>query len=157
VLRHLLLGILAGGCPPDTEEQLAETALDLLSAALRPFAPGHSAQAPLGGDALRHAARVYIERHYADPGLDVSGIARRHSVSRRHLELAFARAGESPAAYLREVRLAAGRRLVEQTPRPVTAIAHEVGFSDINTFTRAFRRAHDATPRDWRRAGPPGS
>jgi AraC-like DNA-binding protein len=35
---------------------------------------------------------------------------------------------------------------------PVSAIAYEVGFSDLSYFNRSFRRRYDATPTDVREA-----
>ncbi|WP_158607929.1 AraC family transcriptional regulator [Nocardia panacis] len=147
VLRHVLAGIMKDGRPTDNADQLAETTIELLSATLR---RGHRATA-LSGETLLQAARVYMRRHLTDPGLDIEAVAGAHFVSRRYLELQFARIGESPAAYLRELRLGEAQRRLRETSATVTDIAYGVGFNDVNTFTRAFRRAHELTPREWRR------
>ncbi|MGW4241417.1 helix-turn-helix domain-containing protein [Nocardia sp. NPDC004722] len=149
VLRHVLTGIMREGCPPGSDDQLADTTIELLSAVLDVHCTGHSAQ-PLSGEVLLHAARTFMQRQMTDPDLDVEAVAAAHGVSRRYLELLFARTGESPAAHLRGLRLDEARRRLRETSATVTDIAHGVGFNDVNTFTRAFRRIHDTTPREWR-------
>jgi len=50
-------------------------------------------------------------------------------------------------------RLARAHRLLtdpRRTERTLTAIAFEVGFSDLSYFNRAFRRRFGATPSDAR-------
>jgi AraC-like DNA-binding protein len=153
ILRHLLTGmIVAGSTPEGAQEELAETAVDLLSFALRPFATGRGPQPALSGESLRYAVRVFLQRNHADPGLSIESVARHHGVSRRYLELLFARHGESPAAYLRGLRLQHARELLAGSAATVTAIANEVGFADVNTFIRAFRRQSEQTPEKWRLA-----
>ncbi|WP_433685471.1 helix-turn-helix domain-containing protein [Nocardia sp. CA-119907] len=149
VLAHLMTGVLAEGCPPATADQLADTAIELFAAVLHPYIDGRSR--PLSGDALLHAARAYMRRHLTDPDLDVAAVARAHAVSRRYLEQLFARSDESPAAYLRQLRLEEALRLLRETSTTVAEIAHLAGFNDVNTFTRAFRRSQGVTPREWRR------
>lgn len=163
VLRHVLTGIMKEGCPTGTVDQLADTTIELLSAMLDEHCAGHSASPPLSGEALLHTARAFMRRHMTDPDLDVEAVARAHGVSRRYLELLFARAGESPAAHLRGLRLEAARRRLRETSATVADIAYGVGFNDVNTFTRAFRRMHNVAPREWRAlisqaaVRPPGS
>jgi AraC-like DNA-binding protein len=60
--------------------------------------------------------------------------------------------GLSPASVLRGERLRIAERLLRDAPdRTVEWVAYESGFSDLTTFTRAFRRANGVTPREWRR------
>ncbi|ONM48200.1 AraC family transcriptional regulator [Nocardia donostiensis] len=150
VLTHLLTGILAEGAPVTTADQLAETALALISAILSPDNSSRG-QPPLSGDALLHVVRTYMQRRRTDPELDVAAVAGAHAISRRYLEQLFARVGESPAAYLRRLRLDEARRLLSETTSSITDIAYSAGFNDVSTFTRAFRRVHGITPREWRR------
>lgn len=151
VLRHFLSGVVAADGPfGDGQEEISNTAVELLSATLRPLFG--TVEVVLSEEALWQAVRVDMQRHRADPGLTVEVLARRHRVSRRHLEGVFARRGATPAAFLRQLRLDRARHLLDSTPATVTAIAFECGFSDVNTFIRAFRRAHGRTPEDWRRS-----
>ncbi|MFI9415185.1 helix-turn-helix domain-containing protein [Nocardia gamkensis] len=144
-----MAGVLAQGCPP-AADSIAETAIELFVAVLRPYLDG-AVNTPLSGDALLHTTRAYVQRHPTDPDLDVAAGAEAHAISRRYLEQLFARTDDSPAAYLRELRLAEAERLLWETPTTIAEIAYRAGFNNVNTFTRAFRRAHGITPREWRR------
>lgn len=46
-------------------------------------------------------------------------------------------------------------RMLSETRLSVTAIAHELGYTDVSNFARAFRREGDGSgPREWRRSRP---
>lgn len=102
---------------------------------------------------LRHTVRLHLRDQARDRELTMDDVAGRHGVSRRRLYQAFENSGASPAAYLRSVRLGlAVEMLSAERPPPggITAIAYACGFNDPLTFSRAFRRAHGVTPREWR-------
>jgi AraC-like DNA-binding protein len=150
VLRHFLAGMLAAGDGPDDDlGGLADMAAELLAGAVSPMLGLHDQS--LSGDALWHAACADLQRRFADPALTVDALARRHRVSRRCLETAFAKHDSSPAAQLRELRLDRSRELLTTTSATVASIAYATGFSEVNTFIRAFRRAYGETPDSWRR------
>lgn len=154
VLRCLLTGLLTDGSPVGQDVQtLADAAVELLAAAIRTGAAGARGWS---GDALLQGARTLMQRHFRDQRLDVGAVARRLGVSRRYLEVLFAREGQTPVDYLRGLRLTAARRMLADSPVPVSEVAFAVGFADVNTFARAFRRAEGSTPGQWRRhPGPP--
>lgn len=52
--------------------------------------------------------------------------------------------------WLREHRMAEARRRLLETAASVEAIAGQVGYADVTSFVRGFRRAHGLTPRAWR-------
>lgn len=58
--------------------------------------------------------------------------------------------GRTPAAYLREYRLARARQLLLSSDDNVTDIAHACGFSSSQYFSRTFRDEHGAPPEKWR-------
>lgn len=150
VLRHFLTGVLAAGEGPAGDlDELADMAAELLTHALRPVLGGTDQD--LSGEALWHTACAELRRHFADPTLTVDALARHLRVSRRHLEVVFARHDSSPAAHLRGLRLGEARELLRRSQATVSSIAYATGFSDVNTFIRAFRRAHGQTPDSWRR------
>ena len=66
----------------------------------------------------------------------------------------FERIGTTPGAYLREQRLLAAQAMLSD-PRydrlAISSIAAAVGFLDLSTFERAFRRQYGTTPAGWRR------
>jgi AraC-like DNA-binding protein len=97
---------------------------------------------------------THVRKHLADPELRVEELARRHHVSVRHAYTLFERIGTTPGAYLREQRLLAAQAMLSD-PRydrlAVSSIAAAVGFRDLSTFERAFRRQYGTTPASWRR------
>ena len=60
--------------------------------------------------------------------------------------------GMAPQQVVLRRRLAWARRWLIETRRPISQIAHDTGFADAPTFTRAFRRVYATTPAALRRA-----
>jgi transcriptional regulator GlxA family with amidase domain len=128
-------------------------AIDLLAMVLRdvtPSVPGGDGPA----EVLLEMMRVHVREYLSDPGLRVEELARPHHVSVRQAYTLFERIGTTPGAYLREQRLLAARVLLSD-PRHarfgMSNIAAAVGFRDLSTFERAFRRQYRMTPAGWRR------
>jgi len=128
-------------------------AVDLLAMALRdvtPSVPGGNGSAGV----LLEMMRTHVRKHLADPELRVEELARRHHMSVRRAYTLFERIGTTPGAYLREQRLLAARTMLSDPShglRRLSDIAAAVGFLDLSTFERAFRRQYGTTPAGWRR------
>lgn len=108
------------------------------------------------------AGLAFIESQLAEPTLSADGVAKAQRISRRHLDEIFLRSlGSSLAAQIWSRRLAqAANDLLDprNASRTVTEIAFAAGFEDTAHFTRAFKRHHGCTPREWRgRASSDGS
>ena len=58
--------------------------------------------------------------------------------------------GQSPGQYIREKRLDTGAQLLRTTTKSVSEIAYEVGFSDPNYFSKAFRAMYGKAPMGYR-------
>jgi transcriptional regulator GlxA family with amidase domain len=96
---------------------------------------------------------VRIMETNIDAPLSIAAIAKRVSMSARGLEQLFARQiGETPGAYFLSLRLAAARRLVDDTRLSMTGIASRTGFSSQPSFSRAFRRQYGLSPSQSRNA-----
>ena len=107
------------------------------------------------GQASRRRARVrsYLEARFRDPGLTVARAARELGMSRRWLQAQFD-AGEGFADALARRRLEAGLSLLRDPAADhltVTEIAFAVGFNDLSTFHRRFRRRFGLAPGAARR------
>lgn len=61
--------------------------------------------------------------------------------------------GMTPGAYLRTLRLCHAARMLRTTDKPIVEVAHEVGFADHPSFSRAFARHMGLTPREYQRLG----
>src|SRR5262249_11515593 len=58
--------------------------------------------------------------------------------------------GRTFVAHLREIRVAAACRLLIESERGITEIAHAAGFANLSYFNRCFRRLRGVTPRAYR-------
>ena len=97
-------------------------------------------------------AELYIEEHLgSNLGVDrLAGIA---GLSRAHFVRQFsAHVGLAPSAYVWKRRMELAERLLLATDGTIEAIAKACGFADGNYFAKAFRRANDLTPTEFRSA-----
>ena len=58
--------------------------------------------------------------------------------------------GRTPVEYLQNMRIEHARNLLETTNAPVSEITWSVGYEDINTFRKLFRRLVGLTPNQYR-------
>jgi AraC family transcriptional regulator len=96
----------------------------------------------------------YLHAHFLDcPTIGrLSGIAGVHP---SHFTRVFRRAlKQSPATYVRRLRLDWAADALVRTDQPLVEIAAASGFADQSHFTRAFRRHVGATPWAYRRRSP---
>jgi transcriptional regulator GlxA family with amidase domain len=99
---------------------------------------------------LREVQHHVIEHLAAD--LSVEALAARACMSPRHFARAFAaETGVTPARYVEQVRLEAARLHLEDTATPVATIAVTCGFGTPETMRRAFLRALQVGPAEYRR------
>ena len=107
----------------------------------------------LAEDPLVSAAQLRIEQQFATR-LSISGLAADLATTHATLIRRFDRAlGMTPGEYLRDQRLAAARRLLTQTNRPVGSIARLVGFTDLRSFRELFRSKVGMSASSYRRSG----
>ena len=89
--------------------------------------------------------RTFIAANALDPKLDPVIVAKTHHISLRLLQGLFADEGSSPARFIRDQRLTHARTLLDEG-HPISTAGALSGFSDLGTFTRAFRRRFGCTP-----------
>ncbi len=138
---------------PEAKEA-AEVAKDLAATMIRASAEGTRVLPRTRGGLLR-AIQDFVSVNL--PHVRVDDIAAEFFLSRRTVYHVFEDVGMTPSDYLRSRRLAlAAARLAdpELADVPIAEIAASAGFDDATTFTRAFRRQHGVTPREWRATGP---
>ena len=98
------------------------------------------------GEAISH-----LETHFQGP-IDLDELARIAHMSTRNFMRSFQAAmGNSPIAYLIQIRVNKAASLLRHSENSVTEIAFQVGFSDSNYFTRQFSRLLGVTPTEYRR------
>jgi AraC family transcriptional regulator, carnitine catabolism transcriptional activator len=103
----------------------------------------------------RVAWAIYeMERRMSEP-LRVVDLAVGVNLSVSRFTLIFrATIGQSPAQYLRRLRLERARVLLETTFLSIKEVRASVGISDASHFTRDFAQAYGQSPRMWRQRVP---
>jgi AraC-like DNA-binding protein len=123
-------------------------AIELLAMALRDVTSSvPRAEGP--DEVLLDVMRRHVREHLADPHLRVEELARRHHVSVSYAYALFEGIGSTPGAYLREERLLAAQAMLSDRRHHwmrISDVAAAVGFLDLRTFERAFRRQYGMTP-----------
>ncbi len=92
-----------------------------------------------------------VARLHLSDDLAVATLARAANLSPSQFHARFqAEIGETPADWLRRLRLDHARRLLADHDRPITSIAMELGFPTSQYFATVFRRYIGITPRQYR-------
>jgi AraC-like DNA-binding protein len=92
----------------------------------------------------------YSRNHLNDPHLCAEEIADAHYVSVRYVYKVLAESGISLADWIRTRRLEACRQDLETSSTTIAAVARRHGFSNMSSFSRAFRAEYGLSPREWR-------
>jgi AraC-like DNA-binding protein len=82
--------------------------------------------------------------------LSKQGVAEKMHMSARNLQLKLAEKETTFQDTLDTTRQNLASGYIEQSHLAITEIAYLLGFSDASNFTRAFRRWHGVSPRDYR-------
>ncbi|MGH8228058.1 MAG: helix-turn-helix domain-containing protein [Steroidobacteraceae bacterium] len=100
-------------------------------------------------DQLRQTLRDRLH----EPDLSPAGVATQHSISKRSLYYAFARAGKTFTEELMRLRLERAREILSDrrlADLPVSEVAVRCGFSDPSHFARRYRRQFAQGPLESR-------
>jgi AraC family transcriptional regulator, regulatory protein of adaptative response / methylphosphotriester-DNA alkyltransferase methyltransferase len=98
---------------------------------------------------LRETAEI-VRAEFGRP-LTLEEVARRLATSPRQLRRIFTEAGgKSFRSLLTEVRMDRAAELLEATDLSVSEVGRRVGYREAGQFTKAFKRAHAATPSEFR-------
>jgi len=96
---------------------------------------------------LRDDAITYIHPHYNYSNLSVSMIADHFGMTRSYFSKLFKeQSGETLADYINKTRIKKAKELLKEHNFTVNEVANKVGISDINTFTRVFKKYEGITP-----------
>lgn len=117
----------------------------LLGELLSPTASAPPPDAPLD----EQVRWLLEERRYGS--LSVVELARECRMSRSYFIRQFRRLHqETPARYVMRLRLERAGELIESADMNLTQIAHTLGFPDLYTFSKAFKKERGISPKDWR-------
>lgn len=91
-----------------------------------------------------------IHRHLDNSELSVDTLCKELGLSRTHLNRRMKElTGESPASYIRQLRLHKSARLLKTHDLTIAEIAFTVGFSSPSYFSQAFRDYYGVTPKEY--------
>lgn len=90
-------------------------------------------------------------REHLEQDLSIAALADMVAMSERTFVRRFREvAGMPPGHYLQKMRVDTAKRLLEQTDLPLEQIVSRVGYSDISSFRRLFRKEVAVSPRQFR-------
>lgn len=96
---------------------------------------------------LVEQAQALLDARFADPSLTLQSLAAEIHTTPEHLCRQFRREiGSSPIQYRNRLRVQAAQALLRNTNLPCKAIADRLGYSDLYTFSKAYRRATGHSP-----------
>ncbi|MFE1783430.1 GlxA family transcriptional regulator [Streptomyces sp. NPDC059506] len=119
--------------------------------------PGNQAQfsAQLAAQTARREPLRQVQQwitEHPDADLSVENLADRAGLSPRHFARAFrSETGTTPGRYVERVRLEHARRLLEDTSDGVGQISRACGYGTPEAMRRAFVKALDTSPAEYRR------
>jgi AraC-like DNA-binding protein len=154
----IVLSVMELGAPEGTERKIAEVSQQLegipTADALVAFAERflHSVTVCAKPEANQYAKRLIqravrmIQERYSEDLTDEE-VAWQLGLSRSHFRFLFKEVTGLPfKRYLTEFRLTKARVLLEESALAVKAVARRVGYSDVNTFQRAYRAYFGVPP-----------
>jgi AraC-like DNA-binding protein len=122
---------------------------------LREIVERQGLQASGFSPALRSpTVRAAVELMHADPAhpWTLDELARRAGSSRTTLAARFRELmGDTPLAYLRNLRMQRAMRLLAQSDAGLDRVATAVGYTDAFSFSKVFKKVVGQAPRDFRR------
>jgi transcriptional regulator GlxA family with amidase domain len=96
------------------------------------------------------AVQEWIDEHYAED-FSLSWLADQYAMSPRTLIRRFKSAtGESPLAYLQTVRIEVAKKFLEVSAQTIAEITQKVGYEDVSSFSKMFKRRVGLSPREYR-------
>lgn len=94
----------------------------------------------------------YMESHYSESALSSRRLAEISGISEVYFRRLFTEIYDmTPKKYLSLIRLAKAKDLLLTREIPVQQIAAEIGFHDVYSFCKAFRKLNDCTPTEYRK------
>ncbi|MDC0725776.1 helix-turn-helix domain-containing protein [Phytobacter diazotrophicus] len=87
-----------------------------------------------------------------DKNITIAIAAKRAGYSKRHLQRIFKHhTGLSLVRYIRQKKIMEATSDLQKTSMPIIEIASKYGFDDQQSFSKAFKKIHNAPPGQWRK------
>ena len=92
----------------------------------------------------------YVEEHISSPDLSITELSKKMNTSRGTLyNKILSLTGETPVEFIRSIKLKKAAMLLEKSDMKISHIGYEVGFSNPNYFTRAFKAKYHVSPSQY--------
>jgi AraC-like DNA-binding protein len=130
-------------------EKFSLTFMSIYRAVLK---SGKDSNSPKNPPSTQRAAEVlnYTKENYFDSH-SLSSAAKIANLSQRQFtNICRKQTGKSFIQYLNSIRTQKAKQLLISTNMPVSAIAFEVGYEELSTFYRAFRKYQKTAPKSLR-------
>lgn len=102
-----------------------------------------------GGDGIEQVKRL-LERNY-DKQVSLEDAASAACLSPKYLSRVFKeKTGQKFSKYRTEIRLAKAKQLLVESDYDINQIAYRMGYENVETFMKAFKRAASETPSEYR-------
>ncbi len=102
------------------------------------------------GDPVVAKAQHWLQNH-AKENIDQAELAIKMGVSQRTLIRRFkAELDRTPLSYLQNIRIETAKQLLENTTLPIIEVTERVGYADISSFSRLFKKRTGLTPAAYR-------
>lgn len=99
---------------------------------------------------LLYDMRSYLQENYNQP-LHLEDLARRYYMTKEHLTRLFKQSfGSTPYEFLILCRMEKALDLLADSNRSVVSIAEKLGYSNVNYFSKAFRKYYGSSPTQYR-------
>ncbi len=96
------------------------------------------------------SAQNWMEKNFANK-ISIDEIADQAGISHRHFKRRFKKAtNETPLAYLQHLRIEKAKQLLESSLETINEITWQVGYEDINSFRRLFKKNTGVSPKEFR-------
>lgn len=93
----------------------------------------------------------YMRKNYRDPELTMNSLAAYLQISSVVLSIEFKNEMEiEPSRYLNNLRMEEAKRLLRETELMIKDISSAVGYEDVGSFIRRFRKQTGVTPKQYR-------
>jgi AraC-like DNA-binding protein len=137
-------------CTAPHAELIAQPSIELVRAVIATHLKADELAAGPLAATLQLRILEYAREHLYDPDLCAEQIAAAHYMSVRHLYRVLGESGISLADWIRTRRLESCRQELARTSTTIEAVARRYGFSNMSSFSRAFRVEYGLSPREWR-------
>jgi len=95
-------------------------------------------------------AQEFIETNITER-ITVEELANKYAIGRRHFERRFKKAtNNTPVEYMQRVKIEAAKKLFESSPKNVSEVMYDVGYSDGKSFRTIFKKITGLSPVDYR-------